>query len=128
MGKALFVAEKPSVAMDFVKLLKVDGKRNNGFIESEKAVFTWCVGHMVTMSYPESYDEKLKYWNLRDLPFLPEKYKYEVINSAKEQFNVVKNLLNRDDITKIYVCTDSGREGEYIYRLVDDLSGNPQNL
>ena len=126
MGKALFVAEKPSVAMDFVKLLKVDGKRNNGFIESEKAVFTWCVGHMVTMSYPESYDEKLKYWNLRDLPFLPEKYKYEVINSAKEQFNVVKNLLNRDDITKIYVCTDSGREGEYIYRLVDDLSGNPQ--
>ena len=126
MGKALFVAEKPSVAMDFVKLLKVDGKRNNGFIESEKAVFTWCVGHMVTMSYPEAYDEKLKYWNLRDLPFLPEKYKYEVINSAKEQFNVVKNLLNRDDITKIYVCTDSGREGEYIYRLVDDLSGNPQ--
>ena len=126
MGKALFVAEKPSVAMDFVKLLKVDGKRNNGFIESDKAVFTWCVGHMVTMSYPESYDEKLKYWNLRDLPFLPEKYKYEVINSAKDQFNVVKTLLNRDDISKIYVCTDSGREGEYIYRLVDDLSGNPQ--
>lgn len=126
MGKALFIAEKPSVAMDFVKLLKVDGKRNNGFIESERAVFTWCVGHMVTMSYPESYDEKLKYWNLRDLPFLPEKYKYEVINSAKDQFNVVKTLLNRDDISKIYVCTDSGREGEYIYRLVDDLSGNPQ--
>lgn len=126
MGKALFVAEKPSVAMDFVKLLKVDGKRNNGFIESDKAVFTWCVGHMVTMSYPETYDEKLKYWNLRDLPFLPEEYKYEVINSAKDQFNVVKKLLNRDDITKIYVCTDSGREGEYIYRLVDDLAGSPK--
>ncbi|MBM7835030.1 DNA topoisomerase [Clostridium sardiniense] len=126
MGKALFVAEKPSVAMDFVKLLKVDGKRNNGYIESDKAVFTWCVGHMVTMSYPEAYDEKLKYWNLKDLPFLPTDYKYEVINSAKGQFNVVSKLLNRSDIDKIYVCTDSGREGEYIYRLVDDLSGNPE--
>lgn len=126
MGKALFVAEKPSVAMDFVKLLKVDGKRNNGYIESDKAVFTWCVGHMVTMSYPEAYDEKLKYWNLKDLPFLPNEYKYEVINSAKGQFNVVSKLLNRSDIDKIYVCTDSGREGEYIYRLVDDLSGNPE--
>ncbi|MDQ0148434.1 DNA topoisomerase [Eubacterium multiforme] len=126
MGKSLFIAEKPSVAMDFVKLLKVDGKRNNGYIESEKSVFTWCVGHMVTMSYPEVYNEKLKYWNLKDLPFLPEKYKYEVINSAKGQFNVVSKLLNRGDIDKIYVCTDSGREGEYIYRLVDDLSGNPK--
>ncbi|MBY0756570.1 type IA DNA topoisomerase [Clostridium sardiniense] len=126
MGKALFVAEKPSVAMDFVKLLKVYGKRNNGYIESDKAVFTWCVGHMVTMSYPEAYDEKLKYWNLKDLPFLPTDYKYEVINSAKGQFNVVSKLLNRSDIDKIYVCTDSGREGEYIYRLVDDLSGNPE--
>lgn len=126
MGKALFVAEKPSVAMDFVKLLKVDGKRNNGYIESDKAVFTWCVGHMVTMSYPEAYDEKLKYWNLKDLPFLPNEYKYEVINSAKGQFNIVSKLLNRSDIDKIYVCTDSGREGEYIYRLVDDLSGNPE--
>ena len=125
MGKSLFIAEKPSVAMDFVKLLKVDGKRNNGYIESDKAIFTWCVGHMVTMSYPEVYNEKLKYWNLKDLPFLPKEYKYEVINSAKGQFNVVSKLLNRADIDKIYVCTDSGREGEYIYRLVDDLSGNP---
>ncbi|MGL5151325.1 MAG: DNA topoisomerase [Clostridium sp.] len=126
MGKILFVAEKPSVAMEFVKLLKVDGKRNNGYIEGPNSVFTWCVGHMVTMCYPESYDEKLKYWNLRDLPFLPKEYKYEVINSASTQFNVVKNLLNRNDIDKIYVCTDSGREGEYIYRLVDDLAGNPK--
>lgn len=126
MGKSLFVAEKPSVAMDFVNLLKVNGKRKNGYIESDNAVFTWCVGHMVTMCYPEAYNEKLKYWNLRDLPFLPDKYKYEVINSAKGQFNVVSTLLNRNDIDKIYVCTDSGREGEYIYRLVDDLSGNPK--
>ncbi|MGL4774166.1 MAG: DNA topoisomerase [Clostridium sp.] len=126
MGKVLFVAEKPSVAMDFVKLLKVDvKKRGNGFIEGENSVFTWCVGHMVTMCYPESYDDKLKYWNLRDLPFLPKEYKYEVISSASTQFNVVKNLLTRNDIDKIYVCTDSGREGEYIYRLVDDLAGNP---
>lgn len=126
MGKALFVAEKPSVAMDFVKLLKVDGKRNNGYIEGENSVFTWCVGHMVTMCYPESYDEKLKYWNLKDLPFLPKEYKYDVISTASAQFNIVKNLLNRNDIDKIYVCTDSGREGEYIYRLVDDLAGNPK--
>ncbi|MGG7097711.1 toprim domain-containing protein, partial [Clostridium sardiniense] len=118
MGKALFVAEKPSVAMDFVKLLKVDGKRNNGYIESDKAVFTWCVGHMVTMSYPEAYDEKLKYWNLKDLPFLPTDYKYEVINSAKGQFNVVSKLLNRSDIDKIYVCTDSGREVILTYEYV----------
>lgn len=117
MGKSLFVAEKPSVAMDFVNLLKVNGKRKNGYIESDNAVFTWCVGHMVTMCYPEAYNEKLKYWNLRDLPFLPDKYKYEVINSAKGQFNVVSTLLNRNDIDKIYVCTDSGREVilTYIY-------------
>ena len=126
MGKTLFIAEKPSVAMDFVKLLKVNGKRNNGYIEGENSIFTWCVGHMVTMSYPEVYDEKLKYWNLRDLPFLPKEYKYEVIPSASGQFNVVSNLMNRDDVDTIYVCTDSGREGEYIYRLVDDLAGNPK--
>ncbi|MDZ7548590.1 type IA DNA topoisomerase, partial [Clostridium perfringens] len=98
MGKALFVAEKPSVAMDFVKLLNVNGKRNNGYIEGEKSIFTWCVGHMVTMSYPEVYDEKLKFWNLRDLPFLPREYKYEVISSASNQFNIVSNLMNREDV------------------------------
>ncbi|MBX7313469.1 DNA topoisomerase [Clostridium chauvoei] len=128
MGKTLFIAEKPSVAMDFVKLLNVKAKRNNGYIEGEKSIFTWCVGHMVTMSYPEVYDEKLKFWNLRDLPFLPKEYKYEVIPSASAQFNVVYSLMNRDDVDTIYVCTDSGREGEYIYRLVDDMAGNPNKV
>jgi DNA topoisomerase III len=128
MGKTLFIAEKPSVAMEFVKLLNVKGKRNNGYIEGERSIFTWCVGHMVTMSYPEVYDEKLKFWNLRDLPFLPKEYKYEVIPSASAQFNVVSSLMNRDDVETIYVCTDSGREGEYIYRLVDDMAGNPKKI
>ena len=128
MGKTLFIAEKPSVAMDFVKLLKVNAKRFNGYMEGDKSIFTWCVGHMVTMSYPEVYDEKLKFWNLRDLPFLPKEYKYEVISSASGQFNVVSNLMNRDDVDAIYVCTDSGREGEYIYRLVDDMAGKPNKI
>lgn len=128
MGKTLFIAEKPSVAMDFVKLLKVNAKRFNGYMEGDKSIFTWCVGHMVTMSYPEVYDEKLKFWNLRDLPFLPQEYKYEVISSASGQFNVVSNLMNREDVDSIYVCTDSGREGEYIYRLVDDMAGKPNKI
>ncbi|WP_291650364.1 DNA topoisomerase [Clostridium sp.] len=128
MGKTLFIAEKPSVAMDFVKLLNVKGKRSNGYIEGEKSIFTWCVGHMVTMSYPEAYDEKLKFWNLRDLPFLPNEYKYEVISSASAQFNIVSSLMNREDVDSIYVCTDSGREGEYIYRLVDDMAGKPNKI
>ena len=128
MGKTLFIAEKPSVAMDFVKLLKVDAKRNNGYIEGPSSIFTWCVGHMVTMSYPQVYDDKLKYWNLKDLPFLPKEYKYEVIPSASGQFNIVSKLMNRKDVDTIYVCTDSGREGEYIYRLVDELAGNPNKV
>lgn len=128
MGKTLFIAEKPSVAMEFVKLLNVKGKRNNGYIEGERSIFTWCVGHMVTMSYPEVYDEKLKFWNLRDLPFLPTEYKYEVIPSASAQFNIVSSLMNRKDVETIYVCTDSGREGEYIYRLVDDMAGKPNKV
>ena len=128
MGKTLFIAEKPSVAMDFVKLLNVKGKRSNGYIEGEKSIFTWCVGHMVTMSYPEAYNEKLKFWNLRDLPFLPTEYKYEVISSASAQFNIVSSLMNREDVDSIYVCTDSGREGEYIYRLVDDMAGKPNKI
>ena len=121
MTKALFVTEKPSVAKEFVKLLKIKGDQRNGYIEGEKAVFTWCVGHMVTMCYPEAYDEKLKSWNLSSLPFLPEEYRYQVIDAVSTQFNVVKSLLNREDIDTIYVCTDSGREGEYIYRLVDNM-------
>lgn len=119
MGKSLFITEKPSVAREFVELLNVKGKKGDGFIEGDNAVFTWCVGHLVTMSYPDAYDEKLKRWTLGTLPFLPETYKYEIIPSAAKQFSIVKRLLEREDISTIYVCTDSGREGEYIYRLVD---------
>lgn len=123
MGKSLFITEKPSVAKDFAKLLKVKGRNGDGFIESDKAIFTWCVGHLVSMSYPEAYDESLKKWTLDTLPFLPKEYKYEVIPSVAKQFNIVKSLLLREDIDSIYVCTDSGREGEYIYRLVDQMVG-----
>ncbi|WP_035288127.1 type IA DNA topoisomerase [Clostridium sp. KNHs214] len=126
MGKSLFVAEKPSVAMEFVKLLNVKGNKRDGYWEGDKAVFTWCVGHMVTMSYPEVYNPELKKWSLNTLPFLPEEYKYEIIPAVAKQFNIVKELILREDIDKIYVCTDSGREGEYIYRLVDMMVGNPK--
>ena len=123
MGKSLFIAEKPSVAAEFAKALKENTKRGDGYLESENAVVTWCVGHLVTMSYPECYDEKLKKWNIQDLPFIPEgEWKYEVIPGVKKQFNIVKGLLNREDVETIYVCTDSGREGEYIYRLVDQMA------
>jgi DNA topoisomerase-3 len=125
ISKALFITEKPSVAAEFAKALKINGRKSDGFIESDKAVITWCVGHLVTMSYPEKYDVKLKKWSLTTLPFLPKTYKYEVIDGVKKQFNIVKNQLIREDIDRVYVCTDSGREGEYIYRLVDDLAGNP---
>ena len=123
MGKKLFIAEKPSVAKEFARVLKVNGKNADGYIESDDAVVTWCVGHLVTMSYPEEYDPALKKWSLATLPFLPAKYKYQVIDSVKKQFDIVSGLLNRNDIDTIYVCTDSGREGEYIYRLVDDMAG-----
>lgn len=119
MAKRLFIAEKPSVAREFAKILKVDAKRGNGYLESEDTIVTWCVGHLVTMSYPEVYDEALKKWDMNTLPFLPEKFLYEVIPSVKDQFNIVAGLLNREDVDTIYVCTDSGREGEYIYRLVE---------
>lgn len=125
ISKALFITEKPSVAAEFAKALKINGRKLDGYIESDKAVVTWCVGHLVNMSYPEQYDEKLKKWSLSTLPFLPKVYKYEVIDGVKKQFNIVRSQLVRDDIDKIYVCTDSGREGEYIYRLVDDMAGNP---
>lgn len=123
MGKSLFIAEKPSVAQEFAKALGVQGRRQDGYIESEKAVVTWCVGHLVTMSYPEVYDASLKKWTLNTLPFIPKEYKYEVIPAVKKQFEIVKNLLNREDVDTIYVCTDSGREGEYIYRLVEQMAG-----
>lgn len=118
MGKSLFIAEKPSVAQEFSKALKVNTQRHDGYLESENTVITWCVGHLITMSYPEKYDEKLKRWSLETLPFLPREFKYEVIPSVKKQYDIVSSLLNRKDVETIYVCTDSGREGEYIYRLV----------
>ena len=123
MGKSLFIAEKPSVAQEFAKALKEPMTRKDGYLESEYAVVTWCVGHLVTMSYPEKYDIKYKRWTLETLPFLPEKFKYEVIPAVKKQFEIVSGLLNRKDVEIIYVCTDSGREGEYIYRLVAMMAG-----
>ena len=123
MGKSVFIAEKPTVAMEFAKALKADkGKRYDGYIESEKYIITWCVGHLVTMSYPEKYDESLKRWTLETLPFIPSEFKYEVIDNTKKQFSVVSKILTRDDVDTIYVCTDSGREGEYIYRLVEQMA------
>ena len=122
-GKDLFIAEKPSVAREFAKALKYRMTNRDGYMESEEAVVTWCVGHLVTMSYPEAYDPALKRWNLQTLPFLPEEYKYEVIPGVQKQFDIVSSLLNREDVTTIYVCTDSGREGEYIYRLVEKQAG-----
>ena len=118
-SKSLYIAEKPSVAKEFAKVLNVGGRASDGYLESADAVVTWCVGHLVTMSYPEVYDPKLKKWSLDTLPFLPEEFKYELIDDVKKQFRIVERLLNREDVTCIYVCTDSGREGEYIYRLVD---------
>ena len=120
--KKLFIAEKPSVAQQFADALKVKGARMDGYIEDENNIVTWCVGHLVTMSYPEVYDPALKKWSQDTLPFIPNEYKYEVIPAVSKQFNIVKGLLNRDDVETIYVCTDSGREGEYIYRLVDRLA------
>ena len=120
--KSLFIAEKPSVAQEFARALNVNGPRRDGYIESDAYIVTWCVGHLVTMSYPEKYDMKYKKWNLDTLPFLPEKFKYEIIPSVSKQFNIVSGLLSREDVGIIYVCTDSGREGEYIYRLVEMMS------
>ncbi len=122
MSKSLFIAEKPSVAQEFIKALKINGKKADGYTENEQYVVTWCVGHLVTMSYPEVYDEKLKRWSLETLPFLPKEFKYQVIDSVKKQFAIVSGLLNREDVSTIYVCTDSGREGEYIYRLVEQMA------
>lgn len=119
MGKSVYIAEKPSVAQEFAKALKLNTKRKDGYLESEEAIVTWCVGHLVTMSYPEEYDPALKRWSLNTLPFIPETFKYEVISGVAKQFQIVSGLLTRADVDTIYVCTDSGREGEYIYRLVE---------
>lgn len=123
MGKSLYIAEKPSVAQEFAKALKLKLNRKDGYLESEEAVVTWCVGHLVTMSYPEEYDPSFKRWSLETLPFIPEQFKYEVIPAVAKQFKIVSGLLNRPDVDTIYVCTDSGREGEYIYRLVEQQAG-----
>lgn len=122
MGKALYIAEKPSVAQEFAKALHINGKKQDGYLESEHSIVTWCVGHLVTMSYPEVYDPALKKWSMETIPFLPSEWKYEVISSVKKQYEIVKRLLNRSDVDTIYVCTDSGREGEYIYRLVEQMA------
>jgi len=123
MGKALYIAEKPSVAQDFAKALNLSVTRKDGYLESKEAVVTWCVGHLVTMSYPESYDPSLKRWTTNSLPFIPTEFKYEVIPAVEKQFEVVKSLFKREDVENIYIGTDSGREGEYIYRLVDAMIG-----
>ena len=119
MSKKLFIAEKPSVAQEFAKALKQNFSRKDGYQESDESVVTWCVGHLVTMSYPEAYDPALKKWAVETLPFLPKEYKYELIPAVEKQFGIVRGLLNREDVDCIYICTDSGREGEYIYRLVE---------
>ncbi len=123
MGKNLFIAEKPSVAKEFAKALKINGGSRDGYIEAPDTIVTWCVGHLVTMSYPEVYDERLRRWNFDTIPFIPGEFKYEVIDNVRKQFNIVSSLLNRPDVETIYVCTDSGREGEYIYRLVEQMAG-----
>ncbi len=125
MPKRLFIAEKPSVAQEFAKAVKENFSKKDGYQESDNSVVTWCVGHLVTMCYPEVYDMALKRWSLETLPFMPKDYKYEIIPAVAKQFQIVKNLLNREDIDTIYVCTDSGREGEYIYRLVDQMANVP---
>ena len=123
MSKKLLITEKPSVAMEFAKALKITTQRKNNYIEGNEWLITWCVGHLVTMSYPEKYDKKLKFWRLDTLPFIPKEYKYEVITNTERQFNTIKTLIEREDVDTIYVSTDSGREGEYIYRLVDQMIG-----
>ena len=118
LGKKLIITEKPSVAMEFAKALKITTKRKDGYLESEDWIITWCVGHLITMSYPEKYDEKLKFWRLDTLPFIPKEWKYEIIPQVQKQFKIVQSLLQREDVEEIYNAGDSGREGEYIQRLV----------
>ena len=120
--KSLFITEKPSVAREFAKALKLNTTNKDGYMESNNTIITWCVGHLISMSYPEKYDPALKRWDLATLPFLPKEYKYEVIPSVKKQYEIVSSLLHREDVDTIYVCTDSGREGEYIYRLVAQMA------
>lgn len=125
--KNLYIADKPSVAREFAKALGMKGAATagarDGYLENEDTIVTWCVGHLITMSYPEVYDPALKKWSFDTIPFIPEEYKYEIIDASSKQFQIVSKLLNREDVGRIYVCTDSGREGEYIYRLVEQMAG-----
>ena len=123
MSKTVLIAEKPSVAREFAKILGEKLNNKDGYLEGDRFIVTWCVGHLVSMSYPEAYDEKYKKWSFDTIPFLPEEYRYEVIADVKKQFDTVKGLLTREDVSTIYICTDSGREGEYIYRLVRQEAG-----
>ena len=123
MGKKLIITEKPSVAREFAKALNQNMKSKDGYIESDDYIITWCVGHLVTMSYPDAYDEALKRWSMDTLPFIPTEYKYEIIENVKKQFHIVKQLFHRDDVDVIYNAGDSGREGEYIQRLVLMMAG-----
>ncbi len=125
MGKVVFIAEKPSVAQDFAKALNLKFTSRDGYQEAENTIVTWCFGHLVTMCYPDAYDPKMKKWSLDTIPFIPDEYRYQVIDSAstKKQFNTVRKLLTDKEVDTIYICTDSGREGEYIYRLVAAQAG-----
>ncbi len=123
MGKSLFIAEKPSVGREFAKVIEDRFSNRDGYMEGGENIVTWCVGHLVTMCLPDEYDEKYKRWRIEDLPFIPAEYKYQIIASAKKQYRIVSGLMNREDVSTIYVCTDSGREGEYIYRLVEQMAG-----
>lgn len=122
MGKSLYIAEKPSVAEQFAAALAEDFTKQDGYMESGNSVITWCVGHLVVMCYPEAYNPELKKWRFDTIPFIPEQFKYQVDPKKTKQFGIVSRLLNREDVDTIYIATDSGREGEYIYRLVDQES------
>ena len=122
MPKRVFIAEKPSVARQFADALGIQFRSRDGYMEGPDTIVTWCVGHLVTMCYPDAYDEKYKRWSLETLPFMPQEFKYEVIPNVEKQFHIVSGILNREDVDTIYVCTDSGREGEYIYRLVEQMA------
>ena len=123
MSKRVFIAEKPSVAREFANSLGLSFKSRDGYMEAEDTIVTWCVGHLVTMCYPDAYDPKYKKWSLSTIPFIPDRYRYQVIDGVKKQFGIVKKLLTDKDVDTIYICTDSGREGEYIYRLVAKEAG-----
>ena len=125
LGKRVFIAEKPSVAKDFAKALHENFTNRDGYQESENTIVTWCFGHLVTMCYPEAYDPRYKKWSLDTIPFIPSEYKYQVIDDAgvRKQFRTIKGILTSKEVDTIYICTDSGREGEYIYRLVAGEAG-----